>query len=151
MEDDMEKPKIYLDICCFNRPYDDQTQLKIELETKAKLFIQNLVATNKLLLVWSYIMDYENNKNKHTQKSLAIQKWQDLAVVDIDETPEIIMTSQEIQKTGIKNVDSIHLACAISAKCDYFITVDRRVMKFINDKIVIYDPVEFIRMWGDIK
>jgi len=34
--------RVYLDNCCFNRPYDDQMQLKIELETKAKLFIQAL-------------------------------------------------------------------------------------------------------------
>ena len=29
--------KVYLDNCCYNRPYDDQTQLRIELETKAKI------------------------------------------------------------------------------------------------------------------
>jgi hypothetical protein len=32
--------RIYLDNCCFNRPFDNQTQLKIHLETEAKLFIQ---------------------------------------------------------------------------------------------------------------
>ena len=32
--------KIYLDNCCFNRPFDDQTQIKIHLETQAKLYIQ---------------------------------------------------------------------------------------------------------------
>lgn len=35
----MKKLKLYLDNCCFNRPYDDQNQLIIELETKAKLFV----------------------------------------------------------------------------------------------------------------
>jgi predicted nucleic acid-binding protein len=142
--------KIYLDNCCFNRPYDDQTQLKIELETKAKLFIQNLVALNKLNLVWSYILDYENSKNNYTQKSSAIQRWQELALEDIDETPEIIETSKKIQETGIKNADSLHLACAIYAKCDYFITVDRRVMKSVSDKISICDPVEFVRIWEEL-
>ena len=32
--------KIYLDNCCFNRPYDDQTQIRISLETQAKLYVQ---------------------------------------------------------------------------------------------------------------
>lgn len=32
--------KIYLDNCCYNRPYDDQSQLRISLETQAKLYIQ---------------------------------------------------------------------------------------------------------------
>ena len=32
--------KIYLDNCFYNRPYDDQTQLKISLQTQAKLQVQ---------------------------------------------------------------------------------------------------------------
>ena len=35
--------KIYLDNCCFYRPYDDQTQIRISLETQAKLYVQDLV------------------------------------------------------------------------------------------------------------
>lgn len=40
--------KIYLDNCCFNRPYDDQTQIRISLETQAKLYVQDLVKNKKL-------------------------------------------------------------------------------------------------------
>ena len=47
----VENLKLYLDNCCFNRPYDDQTQLKIELETKAKLFVQNLIVKKEVDLV----------------------------------------------------------------------------------------------------
>ena len=32
--------KIYLDNCCYNRPFDDQTALKVHLEAIAKLAIQ---------------------------------------------------------------------------------------------------------------
>jgi len=35
--------KIYLDNCCFNRPYDDQDLLRIRIETEVKLEIQSLV------------------------------------------------------------------------------------------------------------
>ena len=31
--------KIYLDNCCFNRPFDDQTQLRIKLESEATRFV----------------------------------------------------------------------------------------------------------------
>lgn len=34
---------IYLDNCCFNRPFDDQEQLRVRLETEAKLRIQHLM------------------------------------------------------------------------------------------------------------
>lgn len=33
----MKKIRVYLDNCCFNRPYDDQSQIKINLEAQAKL------------------------------------------------------------------------------------------------------------------
>ncbi|MFN0197095.1 MAG: PIN domain protein, partial [Planctomycetaceae bacterium] len=32
--------RIYLDNCCFNRPFDDQRQIRVRLETEAKLCIQ---------------------------------------------------------------------------------------------------------------
>jgi len=144
----MKKQKIYLDICCFNRPYDEQSQLKIEIETKAKLFIQQLVVERKIDMVWSYILDYENSRSHFRQRQNAIQKWQSLAVEDIDETQEILLLSSYIQKTGIKNVDSLHIACAVCANCDYFISVDRRLLKYRNDGIVLCDPIEFLRIWG---
>jgi len=139
--------KIYLDNCCFNRPYDDQTHIKVEVETKAKLYIQSLVADGTLDLVWSYVLDYENSKNNHPQKTMAIQKWQELSVLDIDESSEIVSTSKEIQATGVKPIDSLHVACAIHSGTDCFLTVDKRLLKYKDDRVIICDPVEFLRIW----
>ena len=58
----MRKIKIYLDNCCYNRPYDEQTQPKVVIETLAKLYIQELVLNHKLDLVWSYILKYRNDR-----------------------------------------------------------------------------------------
>ena len=146
----MRKLKIYLDNCCFNRPYDDQTQLRVELETRAKLFIQNLIAQNKVNLAWSYILDYENSRNNFSQKRRAIQKWRRFAALDVEESAEILETANAIRKTGVRNADSLHLACAIAAKCDYFISVDDRVLKYSTDAILICNPVEFLRIWEEL-
>lgn len=62
--------KIYLDNCCYNRPFDDQSQLKIHLETQAKLYIQAKIKEGVYDLVWSYILDYENGKI-HMKKSVS--------------------------------------------------------------------------------
>ena len=32
--------RIYLDNCCFNRPYDNQENIKVQIETESKLYIQ---------------------------------------------------------------------------------------------------------------
>jgi len=43
-ETQSQEIRIYLDNCCFNRPYDKQTGERIKLETEAKLHIQRCVA-----------------------------------------------------------------------------------------------------------
>ena len=53
--------RIYLDNCCFNRPFDDQSQIRIRLESEAKLKIQEEIRSGKIQLIWSYILDYENS------------------------------------------------------------------------------------------
>lgn len=83
--------KIYLDNCCYNRPFDDQTQMKIHLETQAKLYIQAQIREGKYDLVWSYILDYENSKNPYEEKRLAIAPWRNIAVICVlRETEDIL-------------------------------------------------------------
>jgi hypothetical protein len=60
--------KLYLDNCCFNRPFDDQKQLRIKLETEAKLKIQEDIRFGLHQLVWSYILDYENSMNPFRER-----------------------------------------------------------------------------------
>ena len=54
---------IYMDLCCFNRPFDDQSFLAIQVETEAKLNIQEQIRQGKLDLCWSFVIDYENAAN----------------------------------------------------------------------------------------
>ena len=69
--------RIYLDNCSYNRPYDNQLQMRIYLETQAKLYIQELIKQKKLKLVTSYVLDYENSRNRSSQKRMAIEKFID--------------------------------------------------------------------------
>ena len=146
----MRKLRIYLDNCCFNRPYDDQTQLKIELETKAKLFIQNLAFYGKVDLVWSYMLDFENDKNPFPQKRRAIAQWRKLAATDVEETPQILEIAEEAVGQGLALADALHVACAINAGCDCFITVDRRLLKYkTSGQITLCNPMTFLESWED--
>ena len=66
---------IYLDNCCFNRPFDDQLQIKIRLETEAKLVIQEGIKTGDYLLAWSYILDFENSENPFPERKETINSY----------------------------------------------------------------------------
>lgn len=45
--------RIYLDNCCFNRPFDDQKQLRIRLEAEAKIGVQEEIMKGTIELAWS--------------------------------------------------------------------------------------------------
>ncbi len=82
----MDIPGIYLDNCCFNRPFDDQSQIRIKLETEAKIVIQENVKSGNYKLCWSYMLDFENEKNPFYERKTEIGKWKDIAVSDTAET-----------------------------------------------------------------
>ena len=144
MSEDSRKYRIYLDNCCFNRPYDDQTQLKVFLETQAKLHVQSLVLENKIELVWSFILTFENSRNIFDGKKKVIAQWEVFSYYFIEKSEEIRMMAKEIMATGVKDIDAIHVACAIAGNCDYFITVDKRLSKYQDKRIIICSPIEFI-------
>jgi predicted nucleic acid-binding protein len=139
--------KIYLDNNCFNRPFDDQKQLRIKLETEAKLDIQERIFQKEFDLTWSYILDFENEANPFEQRKLAIKGWKNYASDDTDETKEIIETAERFHQMGIKSKDSIHLACAISMRCEYFLTTDDELIKKASGikEIKVTDPISFIK------
>lgn len=64
--------RVYLDNCCFNRPYDTQSQMRISLETQAKLYIQDLIKNKELELVTSYMLRFENEQNPYEMRRQAI-------------------------------------------------------------------------------
>lgn len=139
--------KIYLDNCCFNRPFDDQSQLRILLESEAKLRIQENIRSGTFGLVWSYILDYENSKNPFRERREQIIKWRAYSNEDIEESAQILNIATMIMQHGIKKLDSLHLACAIKANADYFLTTDDGVINKATyiQNIKILDPIGFIK------
>ena len=139
--------KVYLDNCSLNRPYDDQNQIRIKLEAIAKLFVQDLIVNNKLNLIWSYILDFENSRNPYIAKQNTITDFLKYSHSKILANEKIISMAKKIQKEKIRELDALHIACAIYAKSDFFITVDDEILKYKNSKIKIVDPIEFIKIY----
>ncbi len=139
--------KIYLDNCCFNRPFDDQSQLRIKIETEAKLKIQDDIRGNKLQLAWSYILDYENNKNPFAERKEQVSGWKKYSAEDILANSEILNLATSLNQKGFRKMDSLHIACAIYAQCDYFVTTDDKILNKsdITKEIKIIDPFGFIK------
>jgi len=136
--------RIYLDNCCFNRPYDDQSQLKIYLETKAKLNIQKEILEDKHELVWSFILEYENRRNPFAIRKNAIGAWQDIAKYTVSVDSNILHLAKTLLLKGIKKKDALHIACAIGAGCSVFLTTDKKLLHTPVEGILIMSPIEFV-------
>jgi len=138
--------KIYLDNCSFNRPFDDQAQIRIRIEAEAKLYLQTLIDQGKLELAWSYILDYENMANPYEFRQLVIKKWKKKAAVNIHENESVLNYAEQLVKKDLKAKDALHIASAIEAGCTYFITTDDKILNKNSTikSIEIISPVEML-------
>lgn len=147
-----KKFRVYLDNCCFNRPYDNQDDIKIKIESLAKLFVQDAIKNKQIELIWSYILKFENDQNPYLDKQIAIEKWEELSVSSIVENDEILKNAEFISSLGLKSIDSLHIACAIFGECNYFLTTDRGILKkseLINN-IILINPIEFVSILEEL-
>ncbi|MTW21265.1 PIN domain protein [Allochromatium palmeri] len=120
---------IYLDMCCFNRPYDDQSQARIRLETEAKLLIQESIHAGRCKLAWSAVLDFECSKNPFPEHRQAIFQWRRLAACCVRSTPDIIATATQLEGHGLARFDALHVASALAAQVDIFVSTDDRLLK----------------------
>ncbi len=78
------------------------------------------------------MLEFENSRNKSTQKKTVIQNFMDdyaAFYISAKNKREIKNLADEIMKTGIKEKDAYHVSCAILGHCKYFITTDDRLLK----------------------
>lgn len=117
------------------------------MEAQAKLYIQDKIRKGYIELAASYMLLYENNKNPFEMRMNSISEFINHyteAYVDFKNHDIIKESALNIMKTGIKYKDACHLACAIYANCEYFITTDKRLLKYKSDKIKLVNSIDFI-------
>ena len=143
--------KIYLDNCCYSRPFDPPSNPTIIFESAAKILIQTLIVNKKVLLVNSFVVYEEVSSMPNEVNCRLITDFLDNAVIYVakDKIEDILALATDIMETGVKYMDAAHIACAIIAGSDYFITTDKRLLKYKSDKINIINPIDFIRIWED--
>jgi predicted nucleic acid-binding protein len=138
--------KIYLDTSVYNRPFDDQTQPRIWLETLALALVLQLVEAGEAVLVNSTVLEFENSRNPFSLR----QDWMSRCLeqaTDYQRVNESIRERAEIlEKHGLKAIDSLHVACAESAGADFFLTCDDRLLKKQKHITVSsMNPLDFVQ------
>jgi len=141
----MGKPKLYLDNCCFNRPFDDQSPLLVRLETEAKLFIQRQIKEGGIEIVWSAILDLEIKRSPYRSRQETTDAFRRLSQMIVDIDDDVRRLSLVFQQRGLAWADALHVASAVKAECGYFITVDKRILNKTITEIDILNPIQFVQ------
>jgi len=121
--------RVYLDVCALNRPFDDQRQMRIRLETDAILLILANVRTRILQLCISPVHRIEIAATPDPARKRSMPTLLDELGVQLIVNPQVARQRAEtLHAQGLGVADAAHVAYAEVAKCD-FITVDDRLLR----------------------
>ena len=139
--------RVYLDNCCYNRPFDDQAQLSVRLETEAKLEVQRQMRSGKLEYVWSDMLVAEVEDSQFWDRQERILAWASGACEYVTTTQEVESHAESLMELGVKPADAIHLASAYAAACDWFFTVDKGILKKVRNigSMRVANPLEYVQ------
>ena len=140
--------RIYLDVCCLNRPFDDQSQERIRLEAEAVLLILSRCEKGDWLLLTSDVVEFEMratpdpDRRERLLMSLQVAK----ARIPLDQT--VVQRGQALQSFGIQLLDSLHVASAEQGQVDVFLTVDDRLLRQVGRaatvSVTVDNPVSWL-------
>ncbi|GAB6285246.1 MAG: PIN domain-containing protein [Methanoregula sp.] len=138
--------KIYMDVCCLCRPFDDLQNRKIRLEAEAILTILERCPRD-WELVGSVVIDDEISRLADVEKRLKVEQKLSLISEYVELNEAIFSQVPHYQKAGLKLFDALHLACAQSGKT-IFLTTDNRIItlakKIPTITIRVENPVHWL-------
>jgi predicted nucleic acid-binding protein len=142
--------KIYLDVCCLNRPFDDQTQARIHLEAEAILSIIQSAEDNEWLWISSDAVAYEISKAPNEERQERLWALELRATERLELTDAILRQASHHLQFGFKTYDALHLAFAESAKVDVFLTTDDKLLKLAQRhskelQIAVANPLSWLQ------
>jgi len=141
--------RLYIDVCCYSRLYDDQTQVKIYMESEAILNLINISKKNNDDIIGSPALDLEIDQIDNTEKRNKVKYFYELIKTEKnDYNINIYNRVKEIsEQTKIKTLDSFHLSFAENSKADILLTTDARFEKAcskMNLKIKVINPINYL-------
>lgn len=120
---------IYIDNCVLNRPFDNQTQERIYIETQAFLILLKHVELGKIKFLNSFAIEYEISAISDIERESKIKEYLKAASNYIHYNEIIEKRAYEIKGFGFSAMDSVHIAVAEFAEVDYFVTCDDEILK----------------------
>lgn len=140
---------IYFDVCCLNRPFDDQLQMRVRLEAEAVLSILEMADERKLKILGRDIIDDELSQMPDKERREKVELLLTMAALHVSLSQAIERRAAELQKWGLTPLDALHLASAENARAEFLLTTDddliRKAGRHQADlKIKVENPAKWL-------
>ncbi|WP_420127363.1 PIN domain-containing protein [Longimicrobium sp.] len=121
--------RVYLDTCCYSRPSDDQTQLRVRLESEAILDILERAARGEWTIIGSGAVQKELAAIRDPDRQVGAKGLAGYSAehVYLDEAQH--RRGEALERMGLRGYDSVHVACAEAGGADVLLTTDDALIR----------------------
>jgi hypothetical protein len=122
-------PRLYLDTCCLNRPFDDQSQERVRAETWAVLLILANVVIGSWELIGSDVVDEEISNIRDPARRLQVRGMARAGTIHVAVERDHALRGNALEAMGFSTYDALHIACAEGAGADVVLTTDDAMLR----------------------
>ncbi len=141
--------KVYLDVSCLNRPFDDQTQERVRLEAEAVMLVLERCYKGTFEQVSSSMARIEISASPDHELRNRIEALlpPESGILEVGELE--FDRAEALQEMGFKAADAVHLAAAEQV-ADVFLTCDDRLRNGAKRRasalqVRVLNPIDFVR------
>ena len=140
---------IYLDNCCYNRPFDDQMLERIRMESEAILAIIGMSKRNYHKIIGSAALDFEIEQIYDFVKKERVRCFYEQTISEkLSYSDDVLDFAQNLSEhTNIKMLDRLHLSFAVNSWADILLTTDDRFEKAaakLDIKTRVINPFKYL-------
>ncbi len=121
--------KVYMDMCALKRPFDDQSQGRIALETQAVIRILAAARVRSVVLCNSAALAFENELNPNLERRERVRVVLSRLGRRATTSAAVFERAEQLREKGISDMDALHIASAERQKAERFVTCDDRLLK----------------------
>lgn len=140
-----------MDVCCYCRQFDDQTNPRISIESYSIDKVFSYFVRNKIEIISSELIHFELNKIRDLYKKSLVEYLVGKieSYVLINETT--VKRGKELEKYGFKPYDALHISISEYSGVDFLLTTDDKVINsYLKNKNRIYckilNPIDFLKV-----
>lgn len=129
--------KLFLDCCCLNRLFDDQSQVRVHLEAEAVVKILESIEDRRHSLVGSSYLLTEVQRTPDPQRQQEILTTLRNHATITRSSGVLVDRARHLMTLGFHSFDALHIAAAESSLADWLLTTDDQMLKLASRHAIL--------------